>query len=166
MPKKTINYNNTIIYKIVCNDLNITDLYIGNTTNYIKRKYAHKNSCINEKSNNHNLKIYTTIRNNGGWKNWSMVEIEKWPCNDRNEAEKRERYWYDELNAKLNSRIPYITLEESKEYYIKNNIIRTSYTEAQKKAINKYYSLNRDKINQKRRDTYNKKKELQKNPID
>ncbi len=41
-------------------------------------------------------------------------------------------------------------------------IIKSSYTDAQKKAINKYYSSNRDKINQKRRETYQKKKELKK----
>jgi len=45
-------------------------------------------------------------------------------------------------------------------------IIKSSYTDAQKKAINKYYSSNRDKINQKRRETYQKKKELKKKTID
>jgi hypothetical protein len=26
--------------------------------------------------------VYSTIRENGGWNNWSMVEIEKYPCKD------------------------------------------------------------------------------------
>ena len=47
MPKKIIDYSKTIIYKIVCNDLNITDLYIGHTTNFIKRKATHKSNCNN-----------------------------------------------------------------------------------------------------------------------
>jgi len=44
MPRKIINYTNTIIYKIVCNDLNITDLYVGSTTDFTNRKYNHKSS--------------------------------------------------------------------------------------------------------------------------
>ena len=42
MPKDTIDYSNTIIYKIYCNDSSVTDIYIGHTTNFIKRKYQHK----------------------------------------------------------------------------------------------------------------------------
>ena len=34
-------YANTIIYKIVCNDLNITDCYVGNTTKFTNRKSPH-----------------------------------------------------------------------------------------------------------------------------
>ena len=30
------------------------------------------------------------IRENGDWNNWSMIEIEKYPCNDDNEARARE----------------------------------------------------------------------------
>ena len=52
MPRKIINYTNTIIYKIVCNDLNITDLYVGSTTDFTNRKYNHKSSCNNEKIKN------------------------------------------------------------------------------------------------------------------
>ena len=40
MPKKEINYQNTIIYKIRCKDLNIKDVYVGHTTNFIQRKIA------------------------------------------------------------------------------------------------------------------------------
>ena len=38
MPKKNIDYSKTIIYKIVCNDLNIIDVYVGQTTNFTKKK--------------------------------------------------------------------------------------------------------------------------------
>ena len=31
MPKKIIDYSKTIIYKIVCNDLTITEVYVGHT---------------------------------------------------------------------------------------------------------------------------------------
>ena len=45
MPKNNINYSNTIIYKIVCIDLNIKDLYIGSTTDSYNRKSNHKSKC-------------------------------------------------------------------------------------------------------------------------
>ena len=102
MPKNAIDYQNTIIYKIVCNNLAITDCYVGHTTDFNRRKSRHKHSCYyEEKKINRN--IYKTIRDNGGWENWTMVEIEKFPCADRNEAAARERYWYEQLNtAKMN----------------------------------------------------------------
>ena len=53
MPKTNIIYNNTIIYKIVCNDLNIKDLYVGHTTDFTKRKYKHRLNCINFGEHHH-----------------------------------------------------------------------------------------------------------------
>ena len=97
------NYTNTIIYKIVCNDLNITDCYVGHTTHFIKRKQKHKHSCNVMTNKKYNLKIYMAIRANGGWVNWSMIEIEKFPCLDANEAKAREHHYYELFHAKLNS---------------------------------------------------------------
>ena len=53
MPKNEIDYSNTVIYKITCRDLNIKDLYVGHTTNFVQRKYSHKQSCINSKNINY-----------------------------------------------------------------------------------------------------------------
>ncbi len=49
MPKEVIDYSNTIIYKIVCNDINITDTYVEHTTNFVKHKHAQKQSVNNKK---------------------------------------------------------------------------------------------------------------------
>jgi len=114
MPKNDIDYNKTIIYKIVCNDLNIKECYVGSTTDFTKRKYHHKSACNKESSSKYNRIVYQTIRENGGWNNWNMIEIEKYPCNDNNEARTRERYWYEALNARLNSNNPIMS---KKEYY-------------------------------------------------
>ena len=116
MPKTIMDYSKTIIYKIVCNDLNVKDCYVGHTINMTKRKCSHKSHCNNEKSENHNLKIYQIIRENGGWDNWSMLLVEKFPCKDKYEACKREREVYEELEAKMNTFRPYRTQEELKEY--------------------------------------------------
>ena len=47
MPKVEIDYSQTIIYKICCKDPNITDIYIGHTSNFIQRKHNHKTNCCN-----------------------------------------------------------------------------------------------------------------------
>ncbi len=111
------DYSKTIIYKIVCNDLTIKDCYVGHTINMTKRKCSHKSICHNEKSKHHNLKIYQIIRQTGGWSNWSMILVEKFPCRDKHEACKREREIFEELDAKMNIVKPYITQEEIKLYY-------------------------------------------------
>jgi hypothetical protein len=115
MPRVPINYEKTVIYKIVCNDLSITECYVGHTTDFVRRKSEHKRSCYNENHNDYNLKIYKTIRDNEGWANWSMLEIEKFPCKDVNEACARERYYYELLNSALNSNFPQRKKKEYRE---------------------------------------------------
>jgi len=107
MPKTCVNYYNTIVYKIVCKDKNIKDVYVGHTTNFTQRKYAHKINCINEKSDGYNLKVYDCIRKNGGWDNWEMVEICNQKCNTKIDALILEHHYYSLLNANLNSRPPF-----------------------------------------------------------
>ena len=150
MPKNNINYSNTIIYKIVCNDLNIKELYIGSTTDFYNRKSNHKSKCNSENDKNYNSNIYKCIRANGGWDNWSMIEIEKFPCKYSLEARARERYWCEQLNATLNSNKPYITdneIKECKEEYNKK------YYQSNKNYFNEYNAeyrlINKDKIYQK-----------------
>ena len=99
MPRLPIDYANTVIYKIVSNDLSITDCYVGHSTDFVRRKQRHKYNCTNEK-------VYKTIRENGGWDNWMMVEIEKYPCKDANETTAKEREWFERLNSSLNMIYP------------------------------------------------------------
>lgn len=103
MPKTEINYSNTIIYKITCEDKSIKDVYVGHTTNFVQRKYAHKQGCINPKSTNHKCKLYSTIRENGGWTNWTMEIVKIVNCNDHFEARIKEQEYFVLLNATLNS---------------------------------------------------------------
>ena len=98
-----VDYSNTIIYKITCKDPQITDLYVGHTTNFVQRKHSHKQGCINEKSNNYNCKLYKTIRANGGWDNWVMEIVAFFKCNDHYEARIKEQEHFTSLNATLNS---------------------------------------------------------------
>jgi hypothetical protein len=106
MPRKDINYSNTVMYKIVSYDLNILDCYVGSTTEFTKRKNCHKSICTNINSKMYNLKVYQFIRDNGDWQNWSMVLIEMYPCTNHLECLQRERFWCEHLNATLNSFVP------------------------------------------------------------
>ena len=140
MPRLPINYQNTIIYIIKCKDDNITEEYIGFTTDFTKRKYSHKNSCNNKTKKDHNLLKYKFIRNNGGWDNWIMVELEKYPCQDGNEARKREEEIRVERKAKLNSIKAFYdgTIEEyRKEYY-------EEHKEQIKELNKKYYEKHKE----------------------
>jgi hypothetical protein len=102
MPKIEIDYSNTIIYKITCKDKQVTDVYVGHTTNFVQRKHAHKQSCLNSK-----CKLYEVIRAHGGWSNWSMEIINFFHCNDHYEARKKEQEYFILLNATLNSIEPF-----------------------------------------------------------
>ena len=118
MPRhNNCDYNKTVIYKIVCKDESITDVYVGSTTNFNARKSGHKSASVRFHNVNRlkHRKLYITIYENGYWENWNMLEIEKYPCADETEALKRERYWYDILKANLNSFKPIKTDEEKQQ---------------------------------------------------
>ena len=103
MPKKEIDYSNTIIYKITCKEPSITELYVGHTTNFVQRKHAHKQGCTNSKSQNYKCKLYEVIRNNRGWDNWKMEIVNFFNCKDHYEARKKEQEYFILLHATLNS---------------------------------------------------------------
>ena len=136
MPLTPINFENGIIYKIVCNDTSITDCYVGSITNIIKRRQYHKSDCNNEKSKHYNRYVYQFIRNNGNWQNWSLVLIENYSCNNKLELERRERYYIEDLKPTLNKQIPTRTNKEYKQDNKKQI----------KEQREEYIELNKEKI--------------------
>jgi len=155
MPKIANDYSKVVIYKLVHkDDRNDENIYIGSTTDFIRRKHTHKSSCYNQNNRAYIHKKYEYIRNNGGWKEWLMLEIEKYPCNDHNEANAREEYWRRTLTPNLNALKCHRTPEDNDEYGKK-------YYEDNKEEIAKKYKIYRDenidKINEQRqgyRDTH------------
>ena len=117
MTRKPVNYSKTIIYRIVCNDITITECYVGHTTDFKSRKYDHKSDCNNEKGKHYNYNIYNVIRDNGGWENWTMVQIEEFNCKNKNEASIRERYWVEYYFSTLNKQVPSRTHKEYMKTY-------------------------------------------------
>ena len=147
MPRKAIDYNNTIIYKIQHEDDDEL-VYVGHTTDFTKRKYAHKNYCNNPNNSKHNYKIYKIIRDNGGWSSFRMIEIKKYPCSDANEACTEEDRIMREMKATMNSQRAYTGLNTQQyhiQYYIDN-------ADNKKKKQRQYKIDNRDKIRENNRE--------------
>lgn len=166
MPKKATDYTRTIIYKIEHNE-NKELVYVGSTTDFTRRKCCHKSCCYNEDDKSFNLKVYKMIRENGGWNEFQMLEIKKFPCNDKREAEAEEERCRIELKANMNSYKAFINDTEKKEkqdfynnYYRENNrekikIYSKKYREDNKEDIIEkkkiYYQNNKDKVNDQKK---------------
>ena len=134
MPKFPMDYSKCCIYKIEHVD-NESLVYVGHTTCFNKRKTTHKSSCCNDNDRHFNLKVYQMIRENGGWDAFKMIEVEKYPCNDKREAERRENEIMKDLKASMNTNKSFRTEEENKLYveeYYKN-----------------YYEIHKEKIQKK-----------------
>ncbi len=131
MPVKVSDYSNSSIYKICCNDASITDVYVGSTTAFSKRKCQHKAVCNNTRNAKHNLYVYQFIRENGGWENWSMILVENYNATNKRHLESRERYWLETLKATLNKQVPTRT--------------RKQYREKNKESIKQYRDEHKDK---------------------
>ena len=162
MPKLPIDYSNTTIYKLVHKeDYDNANIYIGSTTDFIRRKNNHKTVCNSEKTIGYNDKKYQYIRGNGGWDCFNMIEVEKFPCNDGNEARTREEYWRCHFNSQLNSIRAYRTEEQRKEIdkerkreYREHN----EYREYQKEYQKQYYEQNKVRLIDNMKTYYNNKK--------
>lgn len=165
MPRKPIDYKNCIIYHFVCHDKEITDTYVGHTTHFIERKASHKRACCNG-NQKCNYKVYQNIRTNGGWENWQMIPLEKYPCESVIQARIREQYWMDTLQAKMNNNnavLNEIEKKKSRKKYMK--VYNKDYKEKHKQEIKQYYDdrkeerkekyeINKEKIAEKAKITF------------
>ena len=149
MPLKEINYHNTVIYKI--QHIEKDDLlYVGHTTDFTKRKSLHKyhsNNCSSKKSN---LKIYQVVRNNGGWDMFKMLEVKKFPCQDKREALAEEDRVMRELKANMNAIGAVYDLEKHRQTQKRCNVEYKK--EHQEELLNywkEYRVINIDKINER-----------------
>jgi hypothetical protein len=149
MPKKNIDYSKTIMYKIVSKDLDNDFIYVGSTTQFSTRKNAHKNKCLYVDDKAYNYKIYKTIRENGGWNNFQMIEIEKYPCKDKNESSARERYWTEFYHGNMNGNVP----GRNRKMFVSDNKDKIS------KYQKQYREKNRDELNEYGRNRYHDNKE-------
>jgi len=175
MPKLPQDYSKSIIYKIYCNDKNITEVYVGSTTNFKQRKNKHKGNCNSEKNDKYNMRLYKIIRDNGGWDNYSMIPIIEYPCENKIQLLIKEEEYRKELNAQLNSckciiishtdsmkesyqkRKGKIDKDKVKEY---NRQYKEQNKDALKEKNKLYYEKHKENLVQKSRNFYEKNKDV------
>ena len=122
------DYSKSTIYKIARHDPTIEYIYIGSTTNFIKRRWQHKTSCNNPNAKEHNYYVYRFIREHGGWDNFDLYLIEQFSCTTKMQKDQVERGWIESLKPTLNIRVPAIyqtgeihsPAEYNKGYYEQN----------------------------------------------
>ena len=144
-----VKYENGCVYKICCKDPNITDCYIGSTTNLIRRRANHKQRCNNENNKAFNLHVYRFIRDYGGWDNWIVLKIKDTPVDNVGELRLKEREEFEKVGATLNSCYP----QRSRKEYRENNKEHIS----QKKK--EYYEDNKEHIKEKTKEYRENNKE-------
>jgi hypothetical protein len=166
MPKLPMDYSKCCIYKIEHID-DESLVYVGHTTNFDKRKTAHKNNCYNENAKKYDMKVYQMIRENGGWDMFKMIEVEKFPCNDKRKAERRENEIMKQLKANMNTYRSFVSLENrkiiQKQYELMNKEKRKEqkkiYCEDNKDRYKRYCEDNKEEIKKTRKEYYEKNKE-------
>jgi len=151
-----MDFSKALIYKIEHNE-NKELIYVGSTTNFTKRKNAHKTCYNNVNCKNHNLKVYQMIRENGGWESFQMLVIKMFPCKDKNEARAEEERCRIEIRANMNDKKAFQTKEERLHYLkqrrIENFELNKKYREENQERIKEtkrqYQIKNSERLAQK-----------------
>ena len=146
MPKVAHDFSKEMIFYIIkCIDLEKTEIYVGSTFSFVRRKYEHKSNSTNPKSRGYHFKQYVYIRENGGWDAFTMTMLDRKVCIDMLEARKHEQTLITQYKANLNMRRAFVgkTIPEYiKEYYTENaNKI--------KEYKHQYYIENSEKLKEK-----------------
>ena len=118
MPKKAIDYSKAVVYRLTYNDITY---YVGSTTNMAQRKSGHKYCSTTESCSKYNMEIYKFIRENGGWGEWKMIQIESYPnCKTSDELRMYENTHYEFYKPELNSNKPFRSVDEKIQYFVDN----------------------------------------------
>ena len=113
--------------------------YIGSTTNFRRRKRAHKSVCDNPLTKEYHFTVYKTIREQGGWTKWEMHPLEEMR-GTKLQARIREQAYLmkckseiESENDSVNMRSAYLSDEERKKQRRKANQKYRSSLEVRKK---------------------------------
>lgn len=150
--RKKPDYSKCVIYKLYCKDETIKEIYVGHSTNVIKRYSSHFRDYKKKKSTEYKYKF---IRENSSFENWSIEILEFYPCKNLSEATQREQYWINRLGATLNKINAY-----AGEIKMEEIVVDTEYKEEKEKIKKKLerYLDNKEKV----RNLLNNKEELDK----
>lgn len=144
------DYSNGKIYTIRNRNDN-TKIYVGSTIQLLHKRF-HSHKCKSQKEEHKNNKLY--IEMNNDLSNWYIELYENYPCNNREELNKREGEIIREigtLNTNIAGRDEYQyridTIDKSKQY-------RIDHANKIKEQKKQYYIDNIDKFKEKRKQYY------------
>ena len=140
------NYQNSLIYKIVCNETG--KVYIGSTTQNLAKRIGGHRSNYNHYLNGFGKYVtsFAILEN----ENYSYVLVEKYSCDDKLELHARERFYIESMVC-VNKNIPGRSMKEYCKKYNKTNegkikIRRAEYNKVNKEKIAENYQANKDLI--------------------
>ena len=137
------------IYMIFCKNYFEEDgcesYYIGHSKNMKMRKELHKSCSKNPNSEKYPYPIYKIIRENGGWDNWYVIELEEFECFSEKEASIKENEYIKIFEPDMNDRKAYISSEELKNLHKHYEKINKEKRKIQKA---KYYIENKEHKNE------------------
>ena len=138
-----IDYSNTLIYKLACNDPLIPYFYLGYTT------MGHATLCdrFQQRCKKDTWFVCAFIRNHGGFENWHIQRLSILSCSCSLQARIEVRKHFDASTPSLNRQVPTRT---NKEY---------AKTEMSKAKQEKYRGANREKIQNLQSSIYQRNKE-------
>ncbi len=135
------DFSKGVIYKITTPN----GLYIGSSCDFKRREDNHRINIHNKNSVTYNFKLYRTIRENN--EVWKMEKIKDFPCENYSELRKEETKVMLELNANLNEKRAYTSVEERKEQKKEYGKAYSQAHKEQKKEQDKQrYEANKEKI--------------------
>jgi hypothetical protein len=139
MPPKPRDYNEGKIYKIDVDG----KLYVGHNIQPFRVGFnSHKKDS--KKRPDGIPKLYSAIKERGGWDGLQMELVENYPCKNIDELKSRERHWIRQLQSELNT---YIPLRTEKERYYENH-------EEEKQKWRELREENKEEINARRREIF------------
>ena len=148
-----IDYSNTLIYKLACNDPLIPDFYLGYTT------IGHATLCdrFQQRCKKDSWYVCAFIRNHGGFENWHIERLSILSCSCSLEARTELRMYFNASTPSLNKQLPtrtnseYAKTEKSRE---KQELYRVANKEKIHELQSNIYQRNKEKIRIKRREYY------------
>ena len=146
-------YSDGLIYTIKVGD----KIYVGSTTNIIKREVEHFKASVAKAQN-----VYKAIKDNDG--DWEMTEHKKYPCSCKEELRQEEERCRIELGATLNMRKCWVDKKEYNKQWQSDNREHLREYKSKLYNINKVQiaekrEANKDAINANDREYYQKNKE-------
>ena len=148
------------VYRLFKNEMS----YIGSTFDLDARKLSHKSTCYNPKRRGYKIKVYETIRNNGGFDEFQFEVLEYYNESiSEEELREEEQNYMDMFEPSLNGKNAYgenlqkkkdsskrwrdNNKEHLKEYHAKN-------IERHHETANLRYAKDREKFKQKGKNAY------------